>query len=94
MFNCPMQSSATSNPFDINRDRTQSFPLSVDLPGNPILWLSIATVPLLIALLSTKALFELMQQAGLASEELFRGDRLPILNLFDVLGSKTDEENY
>ena len=83
MFNCPMQSSSS-------RDRT---PPSFDLPGNPTLWLSLATIPLLLFLLSTKALFDLMQQFGLASEELFRGDRLPVINLFDPFGSETNNSD-
>ncbi len=90
MFNCPMQSSSAvnasgSDPF--GRDRT---PQSFDLPGNPTLWLSLATIPLLLFLLSAKALFDLIQQLGLASEELFRGDRLPVINLFDPFGSETN----
>lgn len=92
MFNCPMQSSSTNrsgaNP--PGRDRT---PQSFDLPGNPTLWLSLATIPLLLFLLSAKALFDLMQQLGLASEELFRGDRLPIINLFDPFGSETNNSD-
>lgn len=91
MFNCPMQSSSTNrsgaNPFE--RDRTPPS-IDFDLPGNPTLWLSLATIPLLLFLLSAKALFDLMQQLGLASEELFRGDRLPIINLFDPFGSETN----
>lgn len=90
MFNCPMQSSTTTNASSANsvgRDRTSQ---SFDLPGNPTLWLSLATIPLLLFLLSAKALFDLMQQLGLASEELFRGDRLPVINLFDPFDSETN----
>ncbi len=87
MFNCPMQSGTNRSGADqVGRDRTSP---AFDLPGNPTLWLSLATVPLLVFLLSGKALFDLMQQLGLASEELFRGDRLPILNWFDPFGSET-----
>lgn len=42
--------------------------------------LSVATVPLLVALLGSKALAELLHSLGSASEEIFRGDRLPTLN--------------
>lgn len=96
LFNCPIQSSVANSSGTSgtsSRDRSSQVPSSFDLPGNPVLWLSLATVPLLFILLTTKALFEIMQQLGLASEELFRGDRLPILTLFDSFGSGSDQGN-
>ncbi|MEB3233221.1 MAG: hypothetical protein VKJ64_19600 [Leptolyngbyaceae bacterium] len=42
--------------------------------------LSVMTVPLLVGLLGAKAMAEMMEGAGAASEEVFRGDRLPLLN--------------
>lgn len=42
--------------------------------------IGLATAPLLAALLGSKALAEAAQRIGQASEELFRGDRLPVLN--------------
>lgn len=42
--------------------------------------LSIMTMPFLVSLLGAKAMADLMQGVGLLSEELFRGDRLPVLN--------------
>jgi hypothetical protein len=45
------------------------------------LLLSCATIPAIAGLISWRALGELSQQVGLASEELFRGDRLPNLPL-------------
>ncbi|MCL2923218.1 MAG: hypothetical protein MGF17_00925 [Trichodesmium sp. MAG_R04] len=42
--------------------------------------LCLATGPVLIALLGNKAINELLLEVGLYSEEVFRGDRLPILN--------------
>jgi hypothetical protein len=44
------------------------------------LLLGFATAPLLVGLLASKALAELMQDLGQASEEVFRGDRLPVLD--------------
>lgn len=41
---------------------------------------SLATGPFLLALLGGKVLGQLMQELGQQSEELFRGDRLPLLN--------------
>jgi hypothetical protein len=45
----------------------------------PDLLLGAATVPLLLGLVGGKALSKLVQDAGRLSEEVFRGDRLPIL---------------
>lgn len=42
--------------------------------------LGLATAPLLVGLLASKALAELMQNVGQTSEEVFRGDRLPVLD--------------
>jgi hypothetical protein len=42
---------------------------------------SVATVPMLIALVGSKVLAEVAQSLGLASEEVFRGDRLPVLHV-------------
>lgn len=41
--------------------------------------LQISTVPVLAALVAGKAVAETMQAIGQSSEEIFRGDRLPIL---------------
>jgi len=45
--------------------------------------LSIATGPLLLGILSLEAVFSWLQAAGVSSEEVFRGDRLPILHFPD-----------
>ncbi|MGD1700835.1 MAG: hypothetical protein F6K22_06205 [Okeania sp. SIO2F4] len=42
--------------------------------------LSLATAPVLLGLLGNKAINELLSEIGLYSEEIFRGDRLPMLN--------------
>ncbi len=41
--------------------------------------LSLSTVPVLLLLISGKAIGTLLQDIGQASEEIFRGDRLPAL---------------
>ena len=41
--------------------------------------LQLSTGPFLMAMLSGKAVAETLQAIGQASEELFRGDRLPVL---------------
>jgi hypothetical protein len=43
-------------------------------------WVSLATAPMLAGLWGAQALLNSTVQLGRASEELFRGDRLPILN--------------
>ena len=42
--------------------------------------LPLGSVTVLVALLGGKAFFETLQAVGQASEEVFRGDRLPVLN--------------
>ncbi|GEM_PF-1933373 len=42
-------------------------------------YLSVATLPTMGALVMATALKEIVIAAGLASEEVFRGDRLPLL---------------
>lgn len=44
------------------------------------LGLSLATGAMLAGILTTKGLMEGLQAIGKASEEVFRGDRLPVLN--------------
>lgn len=44
------------------------------------IWLSLATTPFLLLLLAAAALYEKSIDLGLALEEIFRGDRLPVLN--------------
>ncbi|MBW4579222.1 MAG: hypothetical protein KME42_06580 [Tildeniella nuda ZEHNDER 1965/U140] len=46
----------------------------------PELLLSLATAPLLVALVGGKVFTEAVRELGVLSEELFRGDRLPVLN--------------
>ena len=47
---------------------------------SPSLLVSIAATPWLAAIVSIQAASGLLEQLGLASEEMFRGDRLPILH--------------
>lgn len=44
------------------------------------LLLSLATGPVLLGLLGNRAINQLLPEIGLYSEEIFRGDRLPMLN--------------
>lgn len=43
--------------------------------------LGLATVPMLVGLVVGRTLATMMTQVGQSSEELFRGDRLPILRV-------------
>ena len=60
-------------------------------PHNPsyllsFLGLSIATSPFIISILTLYLVAELMTELGKASEEIFRSERLPILNFPDFDG--------
>lgn len=46
--------------------------------------LSLATAPLLLGILASKASLEFVQAIGKASEEVFRGASLPILDFPDI----------
>lgn len=49
------------------------------------LWgLSIATSPFIVSILTLYLLTELMTELGKASEEIFRAERLPLLNLTNL----------
>ncbi len=43
------------------------------------IWLSIVTGPCLLTVMTAQSLLENLQEVGKASEEVFRGERLPIL---------------
>lgn len=45
------------------------------------LLLSVSTAPLLLVLVGSRALIATLQELGQTSEEIFRGDRLPVLNI-------------
>ena len=62
------------NSYENPRVTTPSWKISSDIV------LSLATCPFLVGLLGNKAINELLLEVGLYSEEIFRGDRLPMLN--------------
>jgi hypothetical protein len=45
------------------------------------LLISVATGPVLLALIGGRVLANVLQELGQASEEIFRGDRLPVLHI-------------
>lgn len=47
---------------------------------DPDVALSLATVPVLVALIGGNAIAQSLQELGAMSEEIFRGDRLPRLD--------------
>lgn len=49
-----------------------------------LLGLSLATSPFILTILAARLLSEWMAELGKVSEELFRPDRLPILNFPDL----------
>ncbi len=50
----------------------------------PQVILSLATLPLLVFLSLAQTLAQILTEMGQGSEEIFRGDRLPILHLRKV----------
>jgi hypothetical protein len=52
--------------------------------SNANLWLSLSVAPFLVAYWGGRSLYEWSIEVGKASEELFRGDRLPILPVQDT----------
>lgn len=73
----PSQTVSETNAFDTPSNR-QSPPSSAGFPSDMLL--SLATVPAVLGLWGGKALTSLMRDIGEASEEVFRGQRLPVLN--------------
>ena len=59
-------------------------------PNPANLYLSLATFPILVGLFAVNGLARGLQELGEASEEIFRGDRLPILNFPDTETESND----
>jgi hypothetical protein len=55
-------------------------PLSIPIVS-PSLLVSLAATPWLATIVTVRAASGLLEQVGLISEEIFRGDRLPVLHL-------------
>ncbi|MBW4623015.1 MAG: hypothetical protein KME17_27105 [Cyanosarcina radialis HA8281-LM2] len=53
-------------------------------PLDPEIIVSLAAVPVLLAVVGIKKLSEGISAIGSASEEIFRGDRLPVLHFPDT----------
>lgn len=47
----------------------------------PTVWLSVATSPFILGLVALRSLEQTLLEASQLSEEIFRGDRLPILHV-------------
>ncbi|MBD2048521.1 hypothetical protein H6F78_23485 [Coleofasciculus sp. FACHB-64] len=61
--------------------------------ATPEIWLSLATVPMLLGVLGIKAVSEFLCAIGQNSEEVFRGDRLPVLHV-PTPGNTSQEGEY
>ncbi|MBD1890592.1 hypothetical protein [Coleofasciculus sp. FACHB-SPT9] len=61
--------------------------------ATPEIWLSLATVPMLLGVLGIKAVSELLCAIGQNSEEVFRGDRLPVLHVPNLGNTSQEGEN-
>lgn len=71
------QTVSKTEPFDTPKNQTPSTPIDA-IPSKVLL--SMATVPMLIGLWGAQNLASFLQNLGEASEEVFRGERLPVLN--------------
>jgi hypothetical protein len=60
---------------------------------SPGVWLSVATTPFLLGLVTLRSLEQTLLEASRVSEEIFRGDRLPILHLPNSLPQNLDTED-
>ncbi len=63
-------------------------PMSIQMPLQPVklptkVLLSLSTAPVLCLLLGGRAVAIALQEIGQLSEEMFRGERLPILKITD-----------
>ncbi len=57
----------------------------------PAFLLSLATAPVLVALVGGKALSKAVYELSVFSEEIFRGDRLPVLPFPSTTAPKPDD---
>ncbi|BDI15787.1 hypothetical protein ANSO36C_15890 [Nostoc cf. commune SO-36] len=63
-------------------------------PIPPLFLLQIGTASILLLLITGKTTVRALEAVGEASEELFRGDRLPILDFPDEHDINQDEKIY
>jgi hypothetical protein len=60
--------------------RTTTQPATPQLIA-PSLLVSLAATPCLLAIVALRATSELLERVGQTSEEIFRGDRLPVIHV-------------
>jgi hypothetical protein len=72
-------------------DRTKN-PPQTDLPLSVNFCLSVVTLPVLVGLWGAQHGALLLQEVGQLSEEIFRGDRLPVLNVPPETAIETEIE--
>ncbi|MEQ8963885.1 MAG: hypothetical protein RLP02_39275 [Coleofasciculus sp. C2-GNP5-27] len=66
-------------------------PLPESAKHSAELLLSLATGPMLVGVISLNTIGSWLQQVGEASEEVFRGDRLPILPFPETTPSSSND---
>ncbi len=75
---------------------SDQFPTQTNKPStnneSPDLLLSLATVPVLIGIVGIKVVTTTLRELGEVSEEIFRGDRLPVLN--SPVAKKAEPEDF
>jgi hypothetical protein len=55
-------------------------------------WLGLVVSPLLVTYWGVRSLDRWLIEVGKASEEVFRGDRLPILQVSDTISEDSNQE--
>lgn len=58
---------------------------------DPEILVGLAVVPVLVGMIGVRAIADGLQELGSLSEEIFRGDRLPVL---DISNSQNSEHPY
>jgi hypothetical protein len=71
--------SVTSSEASSAAQTTAAHPAAPQLIA-PSLLVSLAATPCLLAIVAIRATGELLERAGQTSEEIFRGDRLPVIH--------------
>ncbi len=60
---------------------------------DPEILVGLAVVPVLIGIVGVRAIADGLQQLGALSEEIFRGDRLPVLDFSSQIPKKLSDPN-
>jgi hypothetical protein len=86
----PLPLSEESEKEALQASDTQASPNAVPFV-QPAFLLSLATAPVLLAFVGGRALSKAVYELSVFSEEIFRGDRLPVLHFPSTTASNPDD---